>query len=74
MSIQEYFCVNFAATDKLYATVVDMEHHLVRKDSSGFDMEEFFAHPERYGSTFSLKVTSRLEFHAADDLSLMAEN
>ena len=40
-----------------------MEHHLVRKDSSGFDLQEFFDHPERYGSTFSLKVHYQIIEH-----------
>ena len=44
------------AQNKVYGTVVDMEHHLVRKDSSGFDFQEFWEYPERYASTFSLKV------------------
>ncbi len=52
-------CFRFAAQNKLYGTVVDMEHHLVRKEGSGFEAQEFFEFPERYGSTFSVKVHVR---------------
>ena len=54
------FLFLISAQNKVYGTVVDMEHHLVRKDSSGFDFQEFWDHPERYASTFSLKVCKLL--------------
>ena len=44
------------ALDKVYACVVDMEDNLVRKSDGGFDTAEYFEHPERYASTFSVKV------------------
>lgn len=47
------FC---AATDRIYATVVRRRHHLVRRSDNGFDPEEYTEHPERYASTFSVKV------------------
>ena len=50
---------SFLAQNKVYGTVVDMEHHLVRKESSGFDFQEFWEYPERYASTFSLKVPEK---------------
>jgi len=47
----------FAAMNKVYGCVVDMEDHLVRKEGGKFSFVEFQAHPERYASTFSRKVT-----------------
>ena len=44
------------ATNKVYACVVDMEDNLVRKKDGGFDRDEYLQHPERYASTFSVKV------------------
>ena len=43
-------------TRKVYATVVDKHHHLVRKDGGGYSDEDFFAHPEEYKATFYEKV------------------
>lgn len=43
-------------TRKVYATVVDKEHHLVRKDDGGYDEKDFLAHPEHYKPTFAEKV------------------
>ncbi len=48
--------INFVAIDKVYGTVVSREDHLVRKDGGGFDAPEFEQHPERYASTFAIKV------------------
>ncbi len=49
-------CVLYVATDRIYATVVRRRHHLVRRSDNGFDPEEYTQHPERYASTFSVKV------------------
>lgn len=43
-------------TRKVYATVVDKHHHLVRKDGGEYSDEDFFAHPEEYKATFYEKV------------------
>ncbi|KAK2187791.1 hypothetical protein NP493_154g03016 [Ridgeia piscesae] len=43
------------ATNKVYACVVDMQDHLVRKSDGGFDPNEYFEFPDRYASTFSVK-------------------
>lgn len=45
-----------AATNKLYGCVVDMSDNLVRKTDGGFDVNEYFSHPELYASNFARKV------------------
>ncbi|XP_064633464.1 alpha-aminoadipic semialdehyde synthase, mitochondrial-like isoform X3 [Lineus longissimus] len=42
--------------NKLYGCVVSRGDHYERIEGGGFDVEEFTQHPERYISTFSLKV------------------
>lgn len=44
------------ATNKVYACVVGRKDHLVRKEGGGFDSDEYEEFPERYASTFSIKV------------------
>ena len=46
----------FVATNKLYGCVVDMPDNLVRKSDGGFDVNEYFSHPELYASNFARKV------------------
>ncbi len=46
----------FPALDKVYGCVVDMQDNLVRKTDGGFSEEEYLQHPDRYASTFSVKV------------------
>ena len=48
--------VSVIDTRKVYATVVDKHHHLVRKDGGEYSDEHFFAHPEEYKATFPEKV------------------
>ena len=43
-------------TCRLYGTVVDMEHHLVRKDGGAFDFSDYITNPHEYQSTFAEKV------------------
>ncbi|XP_064400611.1 alpha-aminoadipic semialdehyde synthase, mitochondrial-like [Halichondria panicea] len=43
-------------TRKVYATVVDKHHHLVRKSDGGYNEEEFLTQPDLYKATFSEKV------------------
>lgn len=45
-------------THRLYGTVVDMEHHLVRKDGTAFDFTDYATNPQDYESTFAEKVLS----------------
>ena len=47
----------FVAMNKVYGCVIGRRHHLVRKDSSGYDLKEYREHPERYASTFSRTVS-----------------
>ena len=50
--------VYFTETDRVYACIIDMEDHLVRKTDGGFDMNEYFTHPQNYNSVFAEKVLS----------------
>ncbi len=47
----------YTDTRKVYATVVDKHHHLVRKSDGGYDEEEFLTQPHLYKATFSEKVS-----------------
>ena len=40
----------------VYGCVVDMHHHLRRVSDGGFDMQEFFDHPQLYESVFAQEV------------------
>jgi len=40
----------------VYATVVNKNDHLVRKDGGQYDEDDFQAHPEQYTATFAEKV------------------
>ena len=44
------------AHTKLYGCQVRRRHHLERKDSGGFDPNEYEKFPSKYISTFSKKV------------------
>ena len=50
-------CIFVSDHNVVYACVADMEDNLVRTTDGGFNRDEYFAHPERYASTFSKKVT-----------------
>ena len=52
------------ATNKVYGCVVDMADHLVRKDGGKFDFQEFQAHPEKYASNFSRKVSHYISLYS----------
>lgn len=41
---------------RVYGCVIDMQHYLRRKTDGGFDMQEYFDHPERYESTFAQEI------------------
>lgn len=43
-------------TRKVYGTVVDKEHHLVRKDGGGYTDSDYAANPQDYKATFYEKV------------------
>lgn len=45
-------------TRRLYATVVDKEHHLVRVSDGGYDEAEFLKKPHLYKATFPEKVST----------------
>ena len=51
-----FHCILTADTHKVYGTVVDKHHHLVRKDGSGYDEEDFMQNPHLYKATFPEKV------------------
>nr|CAB3219604.1 alpha-aminoadipic semialdehyde synthase, mitochondrial-like [Phallusia mammillata] len=40
----------------VYGCVVDMHDHLRRKNDGGFDMQEYFDHPELYESVFAKEI------------------
>jgi alpha-aminoadipic semialdehyde synthase len=42
--------------NKLYGCVVSRPDHYERIEGGGFNAQEFTEHPEKYISTFSLKV------------------
>ena len=42
--------------DRLYGCVVSRKDHLVRQGGGRYDPQEFYAHPERYGSVFAKKI------------------
>jgi len=44
------------STNKVYASVVSRDDHLVRKDGGGFDANEYAEHPERYYSNFATNI------------------
>ncbi|XP_022109027.1 alpha-aminoadipic semialdehyde synthase, mitochondrial-like isoform X2 [Acanthaster planci] len=41
---------------KVYATVVHRKDHIVRRDGTAFDKDEYDGHPDLYRSTFSEKI------------------
>nr|XP_054750867.1 alpha-aminoadipic semialdehyde synthase, mitochondrial-like [Lytechinus pictus] len=43
-------------TRKIYATVVNRKHHLVRKDGGEFEAAEYDAYPDRYKSVFNEEI------------------
>ncbi|XP_039264395.2 alpha-aminoadipic semialdehyde synthase, mitochondrial-like isoform X1 [Styela clava] len=43
-------------SSRVYGCVIDMQHYLRRRIDGGFDMQEYFDHPEKYESTFAQEI------------------
>jgi len=50
------FLLLFSDASQIYGCVVDMHNHLRRKTDGGFDMQEYFDHPDLYESVFAKEV------------------